>query len=973
MPPLEHWSRLAWCGLALALCAAGPGEEPSKRPGGSRLPVPAGLPRYDIGLRVDVAGRLAEARERVTFTNRTSKAVSELVFHVYPRHRVDDGDRPMVSKTLEVLRLSPEEAMDADGRRISVVDAKVDGQKVPIAFDPKVDTIMVIPLARPVEPGKTVECELEFVIDLPDKWGRWGQHHGVTFLLNWYPLLAFLDDRGWERTPFVPWHQPWHQEAGHYRVDVDVPEGQVLASTGTVVGEEASGAGRKKIHVEASPARDFALVCSDRFEVIERKAGDVNVRVVGFPEDRANSEAELEFACEVIPLYEQWFGPYYTDEFEIATSFFGWNGNECSGLVLLDERVTKMPASGRRYIDHLVTHETMHQWFWNVVGSDGYAETFMDEGIVNGLTARRLDAKYGRNAPLITWDRRLQWLPTIGREDLRLASYYGWRARGNGGSVIRDLDQMGNLGAVFSLAYDRGGKVINMIENRLGSDRFLAFFRQEYAKFAWKTFTYAEFRDDLIAFDPGNDWARFLDGWLIEHADNDWAVERVRVGKDDGWSPTIPVTIELKQRGVMLEPTVLLCRVGDRDLRVTIWPDRPSYDVPDAHVERTGDQWVIAVKCPGPPTQVEVDPDHALLDAVPDNNRWKPEIAWRVTPLMTPLDESSQFQAFDRPSVVAGPFVDQYGRGGFKVGVQRLEKFQATIWAGTEPALREAIFGGQVAFPHFPNPKWTSGVFYEEGLYNFYNDKQHSGGRIFSRYRFLEASSFLVDDAGFAELYLGTGNEFWAGDDGRPVSKPFTAIGGRFRLSTLFPVWNPGGGNLIEATAEYGNRAFGSTYDYVRMTLEAGTVRKLPEGLGWWSRTRVAVRGYGGLGFPDTVPYFRLGGGRRLRALDLQQNLGSSVWLGTVEWRFPIWGELDYDVVDHIASGRNLLGGIFYDVGQSYLRGHFSPVVNGVGVSLGVDVALFSFLERAVVRVDLAQPVNNGKGPILWFGINQVF
>ncbi len=79
---------------------------------------------------------------------------------------------------------------------------------------------------------------------------------------------------------------------------------------------------------------------------------------------------------------------------------------------------------------------------------------------------------------------------------------------------------------------------------------------------------------------------------------------------------------------------------------------------------------------------------------------------------------------------------------------------------------------------------------------------------MFSRYRFLEASSFLVDDAGFAELYYGVGNEFWAGDNGRPVSKPFAAFGGRFRLSTLFPVWNPVGGKLIEATAEYGNRAY---------------------------------------------------------------------------------------------------------------------------------------------------------------------
>ncbi len=38
---------------------------------------------------------------------------------------------------------------------------------------------------------------------------------------------------------------------------------------------------------------------------------------------------------------------------------------------------------------------------------------------------------------------------------------------------------MGNLGALFSLAYDRGGKVVGMIHNRLGEDRFFAFFPED--------------------------------------------------------------------------------------------------------------------------------------------------------------------------------------------------------------------------------------------------------------------------------------------------------------------------------------------------------------------------------------------------------------------------------------------------------------------------------------------------------------
>ena len=179
----------------------------------------------------------------------------------------------------------------------------------------------------------------------------------------------------------------------------------------------------------------------------------------------------------------------------------------------------------------------------------------------------------------------------------------------------------------------------------------------------------------------------------------------------------------------------------------------------------------MTVQAPAAPSQVEVDPDHALLDAVPDNNRWKPEIAWRFTPLMTPLDESSQFQAYDRVSVVAGPFIDQYARGGFKVGVQRLDQLAAhALGRHRAGAPRGDLRRAGRRCCTSPGRTGRPASSTRKGLYNFYNDKRHSGGRAFLRYRFLETSSFLVDDQGFAELYFGTGNEFWAGDDGRPVN-----------------------------------------------------------------------------------------------------------------------------------------------------------------------------------------------------------
>lgn len=952
------------CWLVMAVLLPGIVAASPPSPQVRRPVAPPDLPRYEIDARLDVRGRRVEAIERITFTNRSGVWVRELVLHVYPRYRVPDGDRLVLMKTLEMLRLSPEEAMDLDGRRLGVSACRVDDRDAAFTFDPRHDTLMTIPLADPLPPGASVTAEVAFVLDLPDKWGRWGQHAGTTYLVNWYPVLAHHDDRGWDHTPFAPWHQPWHQEAGSYDVRFEMDDDQVIASTGRIVGTERRG-GKQVVTIQAHPARDFALVCSNRFEVIERRAGSTTVRVASFPEHRANAEDVLNYACEVIPLYENWFGPAPDDEFEIAPSFFGWNGNECSGLVLLDDRVMNMPRAGRRYLDHLVTHETCHQWWWNCVGTDGYAETFMDEGLVNAFTAMRLDAKYGRNAPLITWPRGLGWLPTIGREDLRLAGYHGWRARGGDGPVIQDLKEMGDLNSLFSLAYDRGGKVVEMIRNRLGEERFFAFFRHVYATYAWKMFHYDDLKRELAAFDPATDWAAFLDGWLEDHRETDWSVERVSGGKD--------VVVELRQRGEMVEPTVLLLRCGDQDLRVPIWPERGDYEVPGAQVRREGDRWTVHVEAPSTPSQVEVDPDHALLDARPDNNRLKPEVAWRFTPLVTPLDESPQFQAYDRVSVVAGPFIDQYTRGGLKVSMQRLDHWRLSAWAGVEPDHREAIFGGQASLLNWPWPSWTAGVFYEEGLNNFQGDRLHSGGRAFLRRRLLETSSVLLDDPGFVEMYLGTGNEFWPGDDGRPVDRSLTAIGGRYRMSTLFPYWDPVEGRLIELTAEHGDEAFGSSLDYARFTAEWGIVRPWPEGWGWLSRSRIALRAYGGLGVPDTSPYFRLGGGRRLRALDLADETGSSVWLATVEWRFPIWSEIDRDALDHVVGFRNLQGVAFYDVGETYLSGRWRPVVHGVGIGLRLDVSLFAFLERASFRLDVAQPIGGEWGPTVWVGMNQVF
>ena len=90
--------------------------------------------------------------------------------------------------------------------------------------------------------NESVTVEVTFNLRLPQRQGRWGQWEGITFLAQWLPVLAFYDEQGWQPTPFIPWHQPFFNEAGVYTARIDLPADQKLACSGTIVGGAATWA-----------------------------------------------------------------------------------------------------------------------------------------------------------------------------------------------------------------------------------------------------------------------------------------------------------------------------------------------------------------------------------------------------------------------------------------------------------------------------------------------------------------------------------------------------------------------------------------------------------------------------------------------------------------------------------------------------------------------------------------------------------
>ena len=80
------------------------------------------------------------------------------------------------------------------------------------------------------------------------------------------------------------------------------------------------------------------------------------------------------------------------------------------------------------------------------------------------------------------------------------------------------------------------------------------------------------------------------------------------------------------------------------------------------------------------------------------------------------------------------------------------------------------------------------------------------------------------------------------------------------------------------------------------------------------------------------------------------------------------------DALDHIVGLRNVYGAVFYDVGDAYTRNRsVGPVAHGVGAGLRLDVAWFSFVERTILRVDVAKAVNADSAVQVWFGVMHPF
>jgi Peptidase family M1 domain len=977
------------------------------------LEPPPDLPRYDLAVRIDPGRHTVQVRERVTWTNPRERPAHELVFNVYPRYQIAEKDTVLLAKTVELLREHPGVALDPLGRagevtRVTLAAAppaglvraggpgRAENRVLATYFQQKIDTALVVALPNPVPRGESVTVELDYTLTLPNKQGRWGYWEDVIFLTHWLPTLAVYDDAGWQPTPFIPWHQPFFLEAGVYRARITLPADQKLACSGPVREARPLAGGWQEVETGPCPLRDFAVFCSSRYQEFTGKAGPVDVKVLARPEHAHYAQEMVKIAQEALPAYGRWFGEYPYRHFTIAEAYFPWNGNEQGALVMIDHRIFEMPHLARGYVDYLVSHEILHQWWYGVVGTNGYAETFMDEAPATYFSHRLLNAKHGKNNAMLEWPTGLGWLPNIHRENYRFYALAGSIRRGDLVPAVQTMDEFGSVVGLFSGAYDRGSKVIGMIEDRLGEAATFDFFRRLYRKYYFRVLRVADFKRELAEY-TGRPWDDFFDNWVYGKGVTDWKIEAVDFRpRVNGGGQTVTVT--LHQKAQVDERTVLGFAFGGGEnyaIRIPVIPQVAALelDEPRARVESLPDHRVrVTVELSEEPTQIAVDPDQVLEDAEPANNYWKARERWRWTPLYTQLEETDLMNDYDRWNFIVGPWVyasatrdpwfQRSNYAGLRAGAYRTQQFAGGAYLAVRSDYRDLVVGADGLVDHFPLPKTQVGYTVEQRVAGPFGTEGRDGSFravVYGRYIFLYGASLYLPPMHYAELF-GTYQE-----NPLPFARTFSpgavrpeslaAAGLHWHLDLLTPYWDPERGYRLDATYSGGGVDLaGTTKGLHKFEAQATAVEGAPDEWPWLAGVKLAGRVSVAAGLPDEAQLFALGGSTLFRGFDLAERQGSLLWVVNVELRVPLVRRMCWDVADHVMGLRGLYLAPFYDVGAVYVSGRsVGDVAHALGVGLRADVAWFSFIERTMLRLDVAKTVNSSAPVQVWVGVSHAF
>jgi hypothetical protein len=428
---LVHRASLAGAILACLLSLPARGATPVSPP----------VVEYTIEVSLDPATHQLDGKERLVWRNPSGDAVPELRFHLYLNafkndrstfHREWSGqlrDDRIGTKADDWGWIDVRTLTTADGRDLRPFCAYVR----PDGNDGEDETVLAVALPEPVPPHGQLVLDIGFRAKLPKIFARTGFVRDYYLAGQWFPKIGVYEPAGMRQRPAGGWNchafhanSEFYADFGRFDVTLTVPSAYVVGATGARVSETKQGGTTTYRYVQDN-VHDFAWTADPNFLVHEfafdpykdippgwsamaaAELGEteaaiglkpVAVRLLLQPDHLSVRDRYVLSAKQAISFYGLWFGLYPYATLTIVdppADGLGSGGMEYPTFITGGAFLVPIhwPFTRVRVIEGVTLHEFGHQYWYGMVGSNEFEESWLDEGLNTDAEYRAMALAYG--------------------------------------------------------------------------------------------------------------------------------------------------------------------------------------------------------------------------------------------------------------------------------------------------------------------------------------------------------------------------------------------------------------------------------------------------------------------------------------------------------------------------------------------------------------------------------------------------
>lgn len=433
------------------------------------------LSNYNIEVTLNTDKTL-ECKQTVEYRNNTNTTLDNIMFHLYPRSFRQGASASIIS-TLNYKRCYYNGVSYGD---LNLTKQEVNGKTSEIEITGNDQDIANVKLEKSLQPNDSVSIYFEYTVTLPNINHRFGYGDDTINIANFYPIACVYEDGKFAIDSYHYNGDPFYSEVANYSITLHAPQNLVLANSGNLNTQETKD-NITTYKMTALTVRDFAMVLSDKFNVVSDNVDGVNVKYYYFKNQYPNEA--IKASVDSVRTFNKLFGKYPYKSLCVVEANFSQGGMEYPNLVLISEMVDIQSD-----FINVIVHEIAHQWWYGLVGNDEYHYGWLDEGLTEYSTV----LFYNENPEYKVNTKDL--IKNTTNSYVTFVDIYSKVFKEVDTSMNRKLNQYNNESEYVYIAYVKGMLLFDSLKDILGKEKFLKCLQTYFEDNKFKLVT----PDDLI-------------------------------------------------------------------------------------------------------------------------------------------------------------------------------------------------------------------------------------------------------------------------------------------------------------------------------------------------------------------------------------------------------------------------------------------------------------------------------------------